>query len=87
MQATVAVLGILRFPPEQLAEVLPHLRTLVEATRRTAHRAVARCGPSLWSSGTALHGVRYLRRSTGVIVSGTPRAPEGTWIAVMSSSS
>ena len=30
---TVAVLGTLRFPPEHLEKVLPHLRTLVEATR------------------------------------------------------
>ncbi len=29
----VAVFGTLRFPPERLAQVLPHLRTLVEATR------------------------------------------------------
>ena len=32
MQAKVAVFGILRFPPERIAEVLPHLRTLVDAT-------------------------------------------------------
>ncbi len=35
MQATVAVFGILRFPPERMAEVLPHLRELVEATCRS----------------------------------------------------
>lgn len=34
MQPTVAVLGILRFPPDRLPEVRPHLRALVEATRR-----------------------------------------------------
>ena len=34
MQATVAVLGILRFPPERMSEVRPHLKTLVEATYR-----------------------------------------------------
>jgi quinol monooxygenase YgiN len=34
MQATVAVFGILRFPPERLADVRPHLRELVEATCR-----------------------------------------------------
>lgn len=32
MSPTVAVFGILRFPPERVAEVLPHLRVLVEAT-------------------------------------------------------
>ena len=34
MQPTVAVFGILRFPPEKLAEIRPHLRLLVEATRQ-----------------------------------------------------
>jgi len=34
MQPTVAVFGILRFPPEQMPEVRPHLRTLVETTYR-----------------------------------------------------
>jgi quinol monooxygenase YgiN len=29
---TVAVFGILRFPPERMADVLPHLKTLIEAT-------------------------------------------------------
>lgn len=28
----VAVFGILRFPPERIVDVLPHLRTLVETT-------------------------------------------------------
>ncbi|MGH9794561.1 MAG: putative quinol monooxygenase [Candidatus Acidiferrales bacterium] len=32
MQPTVAVFGTLRFPPDKVAEVLPHLRKLVEAT-------------------------------------------------------
>lgn len=32
MQPTVAVFGILRFPPDRVAEVRPHLRKLVEAT-------------------------------------------------------
>jgi quinol monooxygenase YgiN len=31
---TVAVMGTLRFPPDRVAEVLPHLRLLVEATRK-----------------------------------------------------
>jgi len=35
MQATVAVLGILRFPPERMSEVRPHLKILVETTYRT----------------------------------------------------
>ena len=35
MQATVAVLGILRFPPDRVPELRPHLKTLVEATYRT----------------------------------------------------
>jgi quinol monooxygenase YgiN len=30
---TVAVFGTLRFPPERLVAVLPHLHTLVQATR------------------------------------------------------
>ncbi len=30
---TVVVLGTLRFPPQAIPAVLPHLRTLVEATR------------------------------------------------------
>ena len=34
MTPTVAVFGILRFPPERIAEVLPHLWRLVEATRQ-----------------------------------------------------
>ena len=32
MQRTVAVFGILRFPPERMPEVRPHLRTLIEST-------------------------------------------------------
>lgn len=32
MSPTVAVLGTLRFPPDRVGDVLPHLRTLVEAT-------------------------------------------------------
>ncbi len=32
MKVKVAVLGILRFPPNRIVEVLPHLKTLVEAT-------------------------------------------------------
>ena len=34
MKPTVAVLGSLRFPPERIAEILPHLRNLVETTCR-----------------------------------------------------
>lgn len=34
MTPTVAVFGILRFPPERIAEVLPHLKVLVESTYR-----------------------------------------------------
>ena len=34
MTPTVAVLGTLRFPPDRLDDVLPHLRDLLEATRR-----------------------------------------------------
>jgi quinol monooxygenase YgiN len=34
MPPKVAVLGILRFPPERMPEVRPHLRTLVETTYR-----------------------------------------------------
>ena len=33
MKATVAVFGTLRFPPENVAGVLPHLQALVEATQ------------------------------------------------------
>lgn len=32
MSTKVAVFGMLRFPPEQVRAVLPHLRILVEAT-------------------------------------------------------
>lgn len=32
MNVKVAVLGTLRFPPDRVAEVLPHLKTLVETT-------------------------------------------------------
>lgn len=32
MQPRVAVFGTLRFPPEAIAEVLPHLKALVHAT-------------------------------------------------------
>jgi quinol monooxygenase YgiN len=32
MEPTVAVFGFMRFPPERVAEVLPHLRVLVAAT-------------------------------------------------------
>lgn len=32
MHATVAVFGVLRFPPERISEVLPHLHALVETT-------------------------------------------------------
>jgi quinol monooxygenase YgiN len=35
MKPTVAVIGFLRFPPDRIPEVLPHLRTVVEATYRT----------------------------------------------------
>jgi quinol monooxygenase YgiN len=33
MQPTVVVFATLRFPPERMPEVLPHLKALVEATR------------------------------------------------------
>lgn len=33
MNPTVAVFGILRFPPDRLKEALPHLQRLVEETR------------------------------------------------------
>ena len=32
MEPTVAVFGTLRFPPERISELLPHLRELVKAT-------------------------------------------------------
>jgi quinol monooxygenase YgiN len=32
MNPKVAVFGILRFPPEKISEVLPHLKALVDAT-------------------------------------------------------
>jgi quinol monooxygenase YgiN len=34
MQPRVAVFGILRFPPERISDILPHLRKLVESTRQ-----------------------------------------------------
>jgi quinol monooxygenase YgiN len=33
MNAKVAVLGTFRFPPDRIAEALPHLQALVETTR------------------------------------------------------
>ena len=33
MEAKVAVFGILRFPPEEIEGVLPHLKMFVEATQ------------------------------------------------------
>jgi len=33
MEAKVAVFGILRFPPENIENVLPHLKALVKATQ------------------------------------------------------
>jgi len=33
MQPKIAVFGILRFPPENIVEVLPHLKVLVDATQ------------------------------------------------------
>jgi quinol monooxygenase YgiN len=35
VEATVAVFGVLRFAPDRVSDVLPHLRKLVEATYRT----------------------------------------------------
>lgn len=35
MQPTVAVFGILRFPPERMTDVRPHLKTLVDTTYQT----------------------------------------------------
>jgi quinol monooxygenase YgiN len=35
MKPTVAVFGFLRFPPDRIADVPPHLRILVETTYRT----------------------------------------------------
>jgi len=35
MKPTVAVIGTLRFPPDRIADLLPHLKILVETTYRT----------------------------------------------------
>ena len=35
MRPGVAVFGILRFPPEKMAELRPHLKVLVDTTYRT----------------------------------------------------
>jgi quinol monooxygenase YgiN len=35
MDPSVAVFGTLRFPPDRMAEVLPHLRNLMETTYRS----------------------------------------------------
>jgi quinol monooxygenase YgiN len=35
MIPTVAVFGILRFPPDLIAEVLPHLKVLVDSTNKS----------------------------------------------------
>ena len=34
MNAKVAVIGIVRFPPERVQDIRPHIRVLVEATRK-----------------------------------------------------
>jgi len=34
MKPTVAVIGTLRFPPDRIADLLPHLKILVETTYR-----------------------------------------------------
>jgi len=34
MEATVAIIGTARFPPDRMTEVRPHLWALVDATRR-----------------------------------------------------
>jgi len=34
MHPTVAVFGILKFPPEKLAQIRPHLKVLIETTYR-----------------------------------------------------
>lgn len=34
MKAKVAVFGTLRFPPENITSILPHLKTFVEETRQ-----------------------------------------------------
>lgn len=34
MKETVAVFGTLRFPADRISEVLPHLKAMVEATRK-----------------------------------------------------
>ncbi len=34
MKAKVAVVGSLRFPPDNIAQILPHLKVFVEATRQ-----------------------------------------------------
>jgi quinol monooxygenase YgiN len=35
VKPTIAVFGILRFPPEKIQDLLPHLKVLVETTYRT----------------------------------------------------
>lgn len=34
MEPKVAVIGRVRFPPERVKDILPHLKAMVEATRR-----------------------------------------------------
>jgi quinol monooxygenase YgiN len=34
MNPTLAVIGTLRFPPEKIAEIRPHLKRLIDETRR-----------------------------------------------------
>jgi quinol monooxygenase YgiN len=34
LKPTVAVFGILRFPPDRIADIRPHLKSLVESTYR-----------------------------------------------------
>ena len=51
MHATVAVLGALRFPPERMSEIRPHLRALVEATYRNDGCIAYDVGEDLFDPG------------------------------------
>lgn len=62
---TIAVIGFMRFPPERVGGILPHVRTLLEASNREEGCIAYRVGvdvqdpgvlrvSELWASAAAL---------------------------------
>lgn len=48
---TIAVIGFMRFPPERVAEIVPHVRTLVEASNREEGCIAYRVGVDIQDPG------------------------------------